>query len=166
MPPDWRLIREINSAYKGIRQAQRLQGQTVQWFRFNSTATTSDPIYGTGPQRQWYNPISVPAYIGEVIRAKENIDDDGLYPVHRIHGIMSYREFFQSTIPDPDYTGQNHLNDRIGFDGWLFAVVGFLPQGRVADQFLTVSFDANQVAQEELDEDMQDPMFGPYVVAF
>lgn len=140
-------------------------GQWVQWFRFNKTATTSHPVYDVGPQRMWYPAITLPVLLGDYNRAPQNFDDDGLYRIDRAHLIFSYFAFFQTTMLDPDPTGQDHLNDRVGFDGTLFSVDMFEPRGRVASRFLTVSVDLTEVAQEEMDEDVETPMFAPYRVA-
>lgn len=165
MPPDRRTLRDIRSAYEGMKKYQVDVGQWAQWFRFNSPATTSNPIYDTGPQRVWYPSIPVPVVLGEYRRSGRNFDDDGLYLVDRVHLIFSYFAFFSSTMPDPDPTGQDHVNDRCGFDGHLFNVTSFVPQGRVASYFLTVSCDLLEVAQEDLNEDALLPMFAPYLVA-
>jgi hypothetical protein len=134
-------------------------GQWVQWYRFNKNATTSHPVYDTGPERAWYPAITLPVYMAEYVRADQNFDDDGLHRVDRAHLIFSYFAFFQTTMQDPDPTGQDHVNDRVLFDGSLFSVDAFNPRGRVADQFLTVSVDLRQVAQSELDEDFLTSQF-------
>lgn len=165
MPPDRRLLREIRSAYEGMKRYQIEAGQWVNWFRFDAAGTTSDPVYGTGPQRKWHYPIIIPAMIGEYHRAPQNFDDDGLYRIDRVHLIMSYFAFFSSTMADPDPTGQDHVNDRVAFDGHLFSVDSFTPQGHVGSYFLTISCDVAQVAQEEMQEDVPVKMFAPYITA-
>lgn len=165
MPPDRRTLRDIRDAYQGMREYQLHVGQWAHWFRFNKTGTTKDPTYDTGPQRAWYAPISLPVLIGEYARAGQNFDDGGLYLVDTLHLIFSYDQFFHTTMPDPDPYGNDHLNDRVGFDGHLFNVDSFYPRGRVGSYFLTVSCDLHEVAQEELDEDVAIPMFAQYVVA-
>jgi hypothetical protein len=146
-----------------MKEYQLQAGQWCQWFRFNPTATTAHPIYDTGPQRIWYPAITLPLVIGEYRRAPQNFDDDGLYLIDRVHLIFSYFAFFQSEIPDPDPSGRDHVNDRVGFDNHLFSVDSFIPRGRVASHFLTVSADLTEVGQAELDEDVPDTMFAPYL---
>lgn len=166
MPPDRRTLRDIRQAYEGMKNDYQLQvGQWCSWFRFNPTATTAHPIYDTGPQRVWYPSIVLPVLLGEYTRAGQNFDSDGLYLVDKVHLIFSYDAFFHTTMIDPDPTGMDHVNDRVGFDGRLFSVDSFLPRGRVASHFLTVSCDLIEVAQEELDEDQPVPMFAPYLSA-
>ena len=137
----------------------------MQWFQFNPTATTSLDPYSTGPQRAWYPPITVPVILGEYQRAAKNFDDDGMYLVDRVHGIISDWQFFTSTIPDPDPNGVNHLNDRVAFDGRLFGVTSFIPRGRVASYFLTISFDLVEITAEDLAEDTAIAQFAPYINA-
>lgn len=165
MPPDRRTLRDIRQAYEGIKQQQLLQGEWMVWFRFNPQGTTSDPVYGTGPQRAWYPGVTVPVYIGEYRRASKNFDDDGLYLVDHVHGILSYDAFFHTAMPDPDPNAQDHLNDRVAYDGHLFSVASFTPDGRVASHFLTISFDLIEVGTEELREDTPISMFAPYLTA-
>jgi hypothetical protein len=161
--PDRRTLRDIRSAYQGMKRYQEEAGEWVQWFRFNQAATTSDPTYSTGPQRAWYPPITVPVMIGEYRRAAKNFDDDGLYLVDEVHGVISYFAFFSTTMPDPDPLGADHLRDRVAYDGRLFSVSSFIPRGRVASYFLTISFDMIEVAAEELAEDAAISMFAPYL---
>jgi hypothetical protein len=164
MPPDRRLIREIDSIYKGMTDYQRDAGQWVSWFRFNKNQTSSDPVYDTGPQRVWYPPVVVAVYLGQYRRAGQNFDDDGLYLVDRVHVIVNYRAFFISGIPDPDPSGQDHVNDRVAFDGHLFGVDSFIPQGRTANKFLTISCDLREVAASEIAEDVATSVFAPYLL--
>jgi hypothetical protein len=164
-PSDRRLWREIWGARQAFKDYQLEAGQWVQWFRFNKPGTTANPIYDTGPQRVWYPAITLPVMLAEQTRASQNFDDDGLYLVSRLHLIFSYYAFFQTTMPDPDPYGQDHVNDRVGFDTTLFSVDSFIPHGRVAGQWLTVSCDLTEVASEDLAEDVPAPMFAPYVVA-
>jgi hypothetical protein len=165
MPPDRRTLRDIRSAYAGMKRYQEETGEWVQWFVFNKAGTTSDPTYATAPQRAWYSPITVPVMLGEYQRASKNFDDDGMYLVDRVHGIMSYFAFFSTTIQDPDPNQQNHLNDRVAFDGRLFGVSSFQPRGRVASYFLTISFDLVQLTAEDMASDANIAMFQQYVVA-
>lgn len=164
MPPDRRLLGEIRQAYEGMNYAQLDQGQWVEWFRFNAAGTTSDPTYDTGPGRLWYPAITIPVWLGEFERQSKNFDDDGLYLVNTVHGIMSYYSFFSSTILDPDPTGQNHLNDRVGYDGTLFGISSFIPRGRVASYFYTISFDMIEIMAEDLAEDATNSLWAPYTV--
>lgn len=165
MPPDRRTLRDIRDAYEGMKEYQLHVGQWAHWFRFNKAGTTSHPVYDTGPQRAWFPPIVVPVLLGEYQRAPESFDDDALYQVDHVHLIFSYDAFFHSTMQDPDPNGQDHVNDRVGFDGHLFSVSSFLPRGRVASHFLTISVDLIEVAAEELQEDTDIPMFDPYLSA-
>lgn len=164
MPPDRRMLRDIKSANRGMKLAQLDQGEWVQWFRYNDTASTSHPVYGTGPLRAWYPPVQLPVWLGEYNRASRNIDDDGLYLVDRVHVIASYDAFFHTAMPDPDPFGNDHLRDRVAYDGHLFKVNMFLPKGRLASYFLTISIDLVEVAQSELAEDGTIAQFSPYLV--
>jgi hypothetical protein len=148
-----------------MKRGQLDQGQWVHWFRFNKTGTTQQqPIYDTGPARAWYPPIKMPVWLGEYHRAAQNYDDDGLYLVDRLHVICSWWAFFSTTMPDPDPYGQDHLNDRCAFDGHLFNVDSFIPRGRAASYFLTISVDLVEVAQTDLAEDGVADQFTPYLV--
>lgn len=140
-------------------------GQWCQWYRFNPSGTTANPIYDTGPQRAWFPFVTLPLMLGEYTRADQNFDDDGLYLVDNLHLIISYDQFFHTQMLDPDPTGMDHLNDRVGFDGHLFSVDSFVPRGRVASYFLTISCNLTEVAQEELDEDNDTGMWDRYLVA-
>jgi hypothetical protein len=165
MPPDRRTLRDIRNAYEGMKQYQVDVGEWVQWFRYNQAASTSHPVYSTGPNRQWYPPITLPVVIGEYQRARRNRDDDGLYQVDRVHAICSYDAFFHTTMPDPDPNGADHVKDRVAFDGKLFSVEAFSPAGRVASYFLTISIDLVEVALEDLDEDFALSMWQQYISA-
>lgn len=165
MPPDRRTLRDIRYAYRGMKEYQFHVGQWVSWFRFNKAGTTVHPVYDTGPQRAWYPAITLPVLSLEYERAAQNFDDDGLYQVDRAHLVVSYDQFFHTTMLDPDPNGADHVNDRVGADGRLFSVDSFLPRGRVAAHFLTISIDLTEVAAEELAEDVAVDMFSRYTSA-
>jgi hypothetical protein len=164
IPPDRRLLREIRSSYRGMKDYQLQAGQWVQWFRFDKLDTTSDPVYSTGPGRIWYPPVTVPVMIGEYNRAPRNFDDDGLYQVDHVHGIINYFAFFSSGMVDPDPNAQDHVNDRVAFDGHLFEISSFLPRGRVGSYFYTISVDMIEIGLAELEEDPAVAMFLPYLI--
>ena len=163
MPPDRRLLREIRQAYGTMHDYQLLAGQWAQWFRFDTADTTVHPVYDTGPQRVWYPSVTVPVLFGQYERASQNFDDDGMYLVDQLHLVISYMQFIQSLVPDPDPNGNDHINDRVGFDGHLFKVTSFIPRGRVASHFLTISCDLIEVASSEMAEDVPSPMFSGYL---
>ena len=165
MPFDRRLIQERTLAYRAMREYTGQVGQDLAWFRFNPNLTTSHPVYDVGPQRVWYNPVTVPALIGQYIRPSKNLDADGLYLAAQAHGTISYEAFVASGIPDPDPSEENHLNDRVGFDGHLFTVMEFTPVGRVASAFLTIAFVLHEVDRAIYEEDAAVPMFAPYITA-
>jgi hypothetical protein len=165
VPPDRRTHREIRSANAEMKHYQYETGQWVQWFRFNQPATTSDPVYGTGPQRVWFPSVTVPCYISEYQRSGQNFDDQGLYLVDRLHLIISYSAWWHTNMPDPDPFRQDHTNDRVGYSSTLFAVDTFYPQGKVGNSFLTISCDLREVAAEEMLEDVPVPMFAEYFTA-
>jgi hypothetical protein len=102
--------------------------------------------------------------IGEYHRAEKNSDDDGLYLVDTARLVLSYNAFFSSTIQDPDPNGQDHVNDRVGFDGRLFGITSFLPEGRVASFFLTITVDLIQITQADMNIDGSIEMFSGYVL--
>jgi hypothetical protein len=166
MPPDRRTLRDIRQAYEGFKNDYQLNaGQWVQWFQFNPAATTAHPIYDTGPQRAWNTGVTVPVLEGIYTRAEQNFDQDGLYLVDSVRLIISYKAYLQALLKDPDSTGMDHLNDRVVFDNHLFSVDSFVPRGRIASYFLTISVDLTEVAQEELDEDNDTGMWDSYIVA-
>ncbi len=166
VPPDRRTLRDIKQAYAAMNRYQQQTGEWVQWFRFDQVDTTSHPTYSTGPNRVWYPPVTVPVVIAEDVRAGQNFDDDGLYLLDRLHLVISYSAFIHAMIPDADPLNQDHLNDRIGFDNKLFSVNTFVPRGRVAAQYLTISVDCQELAQEDLNEDVLATMFQPYVIGY
>jgi hypothetical protein len=166
MPPDRRTLRDIRSAYRGMQRYQEQVGEWVQWFRFNQSATTSDPTYSTGPGRTWYPAVTLPVLIAEDVRADQNFDEDALYLLDHLHLIISYDAFLHTMMPDPDPFQADHVNDRVGFDGKLFDVNTFVPRGRVAASYLTISVDCQQTSQEDLDEDVLSTLFAPYTVGY
>lgn len=165
MPPDRRVLRDIRDAYEGMKQYQLDAGQWCYWFRFDKADTTSHPVYDIGPERVWYPPVILPLLTGEYTRATQNMDDDGLYLIDHVHCVVSYDAFFHTMMIDPDPQGQNHLNDRVAFDGTLFNVDSFIPRGRIGSYFLTISIELAEVAEEDMVEDVANAMFSPYLDA-
>jgi hypothetical protein len=172
MPGSVRLRRDIRAANRHMRQESYRWGQQVDWYEFNPASVedvdSDDPGTGidddlydegglqertgttaTGTSRKWHAPQPVQAYMARLDEGAEVYDETGTYDVDRLTVVVT-RELLAASGIDPD---EDRLNDRVGFDGRIFAVNHFDKRGRMADTYLTITVTGTQVMDDEMQTD-------------
>jgi hypothetical protein len=153
MSRDGRSIRrEITSIKKGIKEYQRETGETVIWFEFDPTGTTKDPVYDEGPSRKWKKGKPVPVVFAYFHEDQETPSAEGFYMVNTTHFTVLLDILRKAGISNPEDT-EKHMHDRFSFNGNTYNVFGYVKQGLVSNEWLTVAVDGRQVKEDELPTD-------------
>lgn len=172
MPGSHRMRRDIRAANKHMRREARRWGQQVLWYEFNP-ASVEDVDSGdlgtgydadlydeggaqvrpgttdTGTGRRWKSPKPVQVQLARLDEGAEQYDDRGTYEVDRLTVIVSRQALVFAGI-DPDVDRED---DRVVFDGRVFAVTHFDKRGRIADTYFTVTVTCTQVKEDEMQTD-------------
>jgi hypothetical protein len=170
---DRRLRRVIGRAQRSIRRTSQRQGQRVLWYEFipssvedvdsNDQGTAvDDDLYDEGWSQvrpgstqggsaaQWGYPKPVQVFQAMLTEGAQTFDPEGgSYMVDNLTLIVGYQAFLRAGVSNPADRGA-HINDRVEYDGRLFAVDAFNPRGRVADTSLTVTVRCLEIKDDEL----------------
>lgn len=110
---------------------------------------------GGGTTRRWGKGKTIPVYQAILTEGERQYGDTGTYAVDTLLLIVNYKVLVRHGITDPTDRGM-HYNDRIEYDGRLFSVTHFYPQGRIADSIITVTVSATEVKEDERRNDPDD----------
>lgn len=163
-----RLRREIEDINRHMKREAERWGQTVLWYEFDPASVQDEgpgtddlDLYdeggyqvrpGTDEQgslsRRWKAPKTVQVTMARLDEGEAQYSDEGTYTVDHLTIVVNAHMLRSFGISQPDDVGA-HVRDRIEFDGRLFSVDSFVPQGRIADTFLTVTVGATEVKADE-----------------
>ena len=172
---------ERSSIIEGIStELVRTVGNSVQWYVYDSSSTTIDPLYDVGSSdpdtggRKWYNPLTIPVTKAILYQGATVQNDRGFYntDVLRLTMNMDVIEkgtdlygmdadnmpHFETMLINPD----EFLRDRIVFRDEVFSPSKIQPLGIVNNLYTLVSVECLQVNPEELVNDPQFKHFAGY----
>ena len=169
---------EALSIYEGINDDLRAPvGQVVDWWVWDQEYLTTnyedvvDDIYdtsrsvpATGGQpiqgRKWQDPFKLPVVMAQVIRGANVMNERGFYTTDTLRLVVNVKDidaFLPGMLPLPD----EHIKDRIVYQGQVFSPTRVLPRGHFAERYAVVTVDCNEVNSEEL---VNDPQFQEYAL--
>lgn len=155
-----RLDREVGMVNRVVARYQRLVGQEIQWYEWDSADSTVDTVYDEGGERTWRAPKTI--RVIWIIRREgvEIPNERGFYVTDSIHFLFSVAQVTADGLSDPLSAAQ-HEKDRIVWDGDVWDIREYHVEGRIGTKTVTIGVDAVQVKPDEY---ANDPQFGslPY----
>lgn len=149
---------ERNSILKGITQdLRRPVGQSVQWWRWDSTGTAVDDIYDVGSideGRKWFAGFEVPCVNAVIYQGVTLQDSRGFYNTDVLRVTLNMEDV-EKLLPDMPITPDDFLRDRLVFRNEVFRPTHFYPRGLITDRYTLFTLDASQVNPEEMVNDQQ-----------
>ncbi len=143
---------EVKSMRRGIsRDLQVPAGQQVDWYLFDASESTPDPVYDVGAStggRSWLAPITVPVVNAFIYQAEQFQNDRGFYTVDTLRIVINYDDVIRY-LPSLDVQPDIHLKDRVGFRGALYVPNRVFPKGQVGYEYMGLLVEATQVKPEE-----------------
>jgi hypothetical protein len=143
---------EVKSIRHGITQDLQVPtGQTVDWYRFDSAATTVDRIYDVGSStggRKWKKPFTLPVVNAYVFQNEIYQNDRGFYAVDTLRLFVNYDDVIRF-IPTLDSDPDQHIKDRCKFRGQMYMANRIFPRGQVQYDYVVLTVDLTQVKTEE-----------------
>lgn len=144
-------------------------GTEVDWWTWDPTALAADyedwvdPIYDVSNQedgkgRRWTEPFKLPVIMAQQLRGTNVNNERGFYTVDTLRLVVAINDV-QRLLPIMVTDPNQHIKDRIVFQGEVFVPTRVLPRGRYANFYSVITIDCNQVNPEEL---VNDPQFQLY----
>lgn len=140
-------------------------GTEVDWWEWDPTAFADDydnwvdPIYDVSNQtvgkgRRWNAPIKLPVIMAQQLRGTNIMNERGFYVVDTLRLVVSVADL-NRLLPEVVSNPDQHIKDRIVFQGGVFVPTRVLPRGRYSNFYSVVTIDCNMVNEEELVNDQQ-----------
>jgi len=139
-------------------------GTTAEWWKFDSTNSTKDPIYDVEPigsGRLWIGPKTLSVVRATVTEGTSMLNNRGLYNVDTLHLTLNIDDVYaispelffdrglvKTTIDSID-------TYRIVFKNQVYRPVKTQPSGLVANRHTLVIIELTQLAPDELVNDSQ-----------
>jgi hypothetical protein len=140
-------------------------GTLAQWWIFNSTLTSVDPIYDTGDSlpsytggKVWDGPYTVPIVRALITQGQTKTSQQGFYNADLLHLTVNspdMEKLIPGIMANPDDLGRH----RVVWKNEVWRPYQAQQKGIVAENFTLLSIDCIQVMPEEL---VNDPQFLEY----
>lgn len=149
---------EVNEIYKALEGWQiSAIGTTVDYYRFNATATQNHEIYdeGYGVGRVYNNPFPMPVLHATHNEGARENRSEGLYFNDNIHVTASFDQLRNIGLSRQDINSRSYQTDRMVYDNRVFTVTNIQVLGQIRSRDIIVAIDGTQVASDELVNDIQ-----------
>lgn len=151
---------EVKSIRHGINQDLQVPvGQSVLWWKFDASATTTDDVYDVGSPsggRAFMSPLTVPVVNAYIFQDQLFDNDRGFYQVDTLRMWINFNDI-AVLLPDLEANPDTHLRDRVEFRGQRYTPTRVFPRGQVDYDYMVLMVDCTQVKPEEEVNDVYAP---------
>jgi hypothetical protein len=154
-------IGQVEQATRGYQGSQI--EDSVEYFRFERTASQADDIFdeGYGVGLVFRPSVNLPVLHATHTEGGQSNGEDnsGFYFSDTIYVTTSYDLFTRSGMTQADVHHERYIKDRIVYDGLVFRVESINILGQVSKRDTIVSMEGAQIKPDEL---ANDPQFKQY----
>lgn len=148
---------ETDEINRGLAGWQAVNGDTVDYYRFDSENSVVDDVYdeGDGVGKSYVEIDSVPVL--HVIHTEGSQEDteNGFYYNDDLHVTASFDLLDRVGLKSMDIDHQTYLKDRMVYDGRVWRITAVSVLGQIQRRDVIVSIEATQVRHDELVNDAQ-----------
>lgn len=147
--------RDISSGV--ISELQNSVGSFVQWWIYDSTSTTLDPIYSVGDVaggRRWIGPYIVPTVRVVITQGKTLQSDEGFYNADALHLTLD-GDVIEKIIPGILFNPDPEDRGRVVYKGEVFRPNDVQQRGIIGEKFSLIAVECLQVMPDEMVNDAQ-----------
>jgi hypothetical protein len=156
--PGWAQKNSIIRMNEVMRNYARTWGENVLWFEYDAMSSSKNAVYDEGPNRNWYDPVTMPVFFLS-FRQDDPVDSDqGFYVLSTAQVCFQVTEATDRFRINPLNTAA-HFRDRFSYDNNVYRVTRYEKQGFVHGTYLTISALGEQVKGEEVVNDAQQQDF-------
>jgi hypothetical protein len=132
-------------------------GTICQWWKYDSTQTTVDPIYDTAGAdygRAWTGPFALPVVRSIIKQGQVPQSERGFYNTDTLHLTLNLRDV---EAIDPNILQNVDLKNRgrIVWKNQVYRPFGVQERGIIAERFTLLVVDCIQLSPEEMQNDPQ-----------
>jgi len=151
----WSADTETDREYKAMRGWRDVLGDFIDYYQFNASATTLDPIYdeATGSGRIYFPRVRIPVLHVTLIVGDNENTDMGFYFNDTLEIICAFDQFIGVVSNHPDILTGDFLKDRIYYNQKIFRVIQIEPRGKIQERPTILSISATQLKPDELIDD-------------
>jgi hypothetical protein len=158
---DWKQGRfstdnETDRMFKGMRGWRDVNGDWLNYWRYDQANTVVDPVYSeTIGGRKYLQPVRVPCLHVTHMEGANNGEPYGFYVNDDLDAIIAFDLFVQMGMTYADIDTQNYLKDRVVYDRKVFRVTQLAIRGQIQQRDTIVGLTATQCKADELVDDPQ-----------
>jgi hypothetical protein len=135
-------------------------GTEVDWYVFDQDYLTSHPtdvydeVYDVSSQvpgkgSRWKTSFKMPVIMGQQLRGTNTMNERGRYLTDTLRLVLAIDDV-NHLLPSLSSDPNNHIQDRVVFQGEVFIPTRLLPRGRYKNNYSVITIDTNQCNPEEL----------------
>ena len=148
----WNPDSETDEIFQAIRGWQSIDGDWVNYFRFDEAHSQIHPIYDepTGSGLLWLVPVRVEALHVEHVEGSNENGDRGFYYNDDLDVTVPFDLFIQAGMSMADINTGNYLKDRVVYDRKVFRIKTIAIRGQMQQRDIIVGIEGTQLKPDEL----------------
>jgi hypothetical protein len=148
---------ETDQIFEGMRGWQSIDGDWVNYYRFDEAQSEIHPIYDepTGDGLKWIAPVRVEALHVTHVEGGNEDSDRGFYYNDDLDVVVPFDLFIQAGMEMADINTGNYLKDRIVYDRKVFRIKTIAIRGQMQQRDIIVGITGTQLKPDELVWDTQ-----------
>jgi hypothetical protein len=146
---------ETDRMFRGMRGWRDVNGDWMDYYRFDADATQVHPVYGEviGQGRIYKPPVRMPCLHVTHLRGANENGTAGFYTSDDLDATIPFDLFLQMGMNYADIDTQNYLKDRVLYDTKVFRVTNIAVRGQIQERDVIVGVTAAQCKPDELVDD-------------
>lgn len=153
----WSADQETDRLFKGLRGWREVNGDYLDYFRYDWENTRVDDVYGEayGDGKLYKHPVRVPCLHVTHLEGGNAGNDFGFYQNDDLDATIAFDLFIQMGMTYADIETQKYLKDRVRYERKIFRVTSLAIRGQIQRRDTIVGLTATQCKPDELVDDAQ-----------
>jgi hypothetical protein len=158
---DWKMGRfssdfETDRIFRGLRGWRDVNGDWLNYYRYDAVNTQVDPVYGETIGGKLYLPVvRVPCLHVTHLEGGNDNHEYGFYQSDDLDAIIAFDLFIQMGMSYADIETQNYLRDIVQYERKVFRVTNLAIRGQIQRRDIIVGMTATQIKPDELIDNPQ-----------
>jgi hypothetical protein len=147
---------ETDRMFKGMRGWRDVNGDWLDYYRYDAVNTQVDPVYGeTTGGRIYAAAVRVPCLHVTHLEGGNDQNAYGFYQNDDLDAVVAFDLFIQMGMTYADIETQNYLKDIMRYERKVFRVTNMAIRGQIQRRDVIVGITATQIKPDELVDNPQ-----------